>query len=70
MIESALRRIMDHATILEETTIRGSMIKEEEMTVKMTAMEEMKEEELLQVTIKKIIILKRSQNSPGMKLML
>ena len=37
----------------------------------MTAMEEMKEEEeMLQVSMKKIVILKRSQNSLGMQIML
>ena len=47
------------------------MIEEEEMTEGMIAMEEMKEEEeMLQVTMKKIVILKRSQDTPGMKVIL
>lgn len=49
MLEIALRREMDHVIILEATKI-GSMIKEEETTEEMTAMEEMnEEEEILQV---------------------
>jgi len=57
ILEIALRRIMVHATTLEET-ITGLMIKDEEMTKGMIVMEEMKEEEeMLQV------IMKRSSSS-------
>lgn len=68
MLEIAPKRTMDHATILEETT--SSMIKEGEMTKGMITMEDVKEEEMLQVIMKKIVIHKRCQDSPGMKLML
>jgi len=47
------------------------MIKEGEMTKGMNTMEEIIEEEnMLQVTMRKIFVHKRSQNSLGMKVML
>lgn len=67
MLDISPRRTMDHTTILEATKI-GSIIKEGEINGGMIIMEDMKkEEEMLQVIMKKIIVHKRSQNSLGMK---
>ena len=68
MLEIALRTMV-HATTLEATI--ASLMIEEEMIERMIVMEEMKEEEeMLQVTMKKIVVHKRGQNSPGMKVIL
>lgn len=58
MLDISPKRTMVHATTLEATT--SLMIKDEEMIEGMIAMEEMKEEEMLQVNMKNIVILKRS----------
>lgn len=67
MLKIAPRRSMVHTTTLEATT--GLMIKEEEMNEGMITMEELKEEEeMLQVTMKKVFALKI--DTPSMKVML
>lgn len=70
MLDISLKRKMVHTTTLE-ATITGSMIEEEETIKGMIVMEEMKrEEEIIQVIMKKIVILRRSQDNPGMEVML
>ena len=68
-VENASTRIMINTTTLEATTT-SLMIEEEEMNEGITVMEEMKEEEeMFQVTMKKITILKISQDTLGVKVM-
>jgi len=73
MLEISLGRTMVHATTLE-ATIACLIIKAKEMIegmIVMEEMEEMKEEEgILQVIMNKTIVLKTSQETLGMKLML
>lgn len=67
MLEIVLRRERGHVTTLDETTMK----KEENKVKGIIIIEDMKEEEgTPQVTVNKIIILKRSQGILGMKVTL
>ena len=70
MHEIVLRRTKGHVTTLEAITT-CSTIKGENIIKEITSIKDMKvEEDIPQASMKKIVILKRSQNFPRMKVML
>jgi len=70
MHEIVLRRTKGHVTTLEETRT-CSTIKGENIIKEITPIKDMKvEEDIPQATVKKIVVLKISQEFVGMKVML